>query len=267
MQMPSEKPQVPRRAWSHDELVLAMNLYCQLPFGLLHARNLEVIRLSRAINRSPSSVAMKLCNLASLDPVQLQRGVRGLSKVSASDKAVWDEFHADWSELAATSEQQRVQLYALSPNSESSKGPVRDTEAFDGDTDAVREVRVRLAQRFFRRSVLASYKGRCCVSDISLSPLLIASHILPWSSYPEHRADPRNGICLSRLHDAAFDRGLITFDSEHRLVVSGELREATTNQVMNEAFLRFEGQPLRLPQKFVPNPAFMARHRERIFRA
>jgi predicted restriction endonuclease len=28
-----------------------------------------------------------------------------------------------------------------------------------------------------------------------------------------HRVDPRNSLCLSRLHDAAFDRGLSTFDA------------------------------------------------------
>jgi hypothetical protein len=59
--------------------------------------------------------------------------------------------------------------------------------------------------------------------------LLIASHIVPWSTLDDRaplapvprgvglgvrgRVDPRNGLCLSRLHDAAFDRGLITFDA------------------------------------------------------
>ena len=38
-------------------------------------------------------------------------------------------------------------------------------------------MRVRVAQRFFRRAVLASYRAQCCVSEIHLPALLVASHI------------------------------------------------------------------------------------------
>ncbi len=140
-------------------------------------------------------------------------------------------------------------------------------EPFSGETESTREVRVRLAQRFFRRSVLASYDWRCCISDIAVEPLLIASHILPWSAYPEHRANPHNGLCLSRLHDAAFDRGLIAFDNERRLILSRELRHELTNRVLNEAFLRFEGAPLRLPDKFQPDCEYLSLHRDNVFRS
>jgi len=37
---------------------------------------------------------------------------------------------------------------------------------------------------------------------------------------PEERLNVRNGICLSCLHDAAFDCHLISFDEELRLVLS-----------------------------------------------
>jgi hypothetical protein len=56
------------RTWSRDELVVAMNLYCKLPFGQLHQRNPVIIALAEKLGRTPGSVAMKLCNLASLDP-------------------------------------------------------------------------------------------------------------------------------------------------------------------------------------------------------
>jgi putative restriction endonuclease len=57
-----------------------------------------------------------------------------------------------------------------------------------------------------------NFGSRCGVSQIGLPELLIASQILPWEVYASERLNVRNGICLSRLHDAAFDRGLITFD-------------------------------------------------------
>ena len=122
-----------------------------------------------------------------------------------------------------------------------------------------------VAQRFFRRAVLASYRGLCCVSEIHLPALLVASHIVPWKANPLHRADPRNGICLSRLYDGAFDRGLMTFDEEFRLVISGELKQALSNRVLAESFQPYEGQVMRLPDKFRPLPEFLARHREEVF--
>src|SRR4051794_40098240 len=94
-----------RRQWTHDELLLAMNLYCQLPFGQFHQKNREVIALARAIGRSPSSVAMKLCNLASLDPAERARGVSGLSGASRADRAIWEEFHQDWEACAVASQE------------------------------------------------------------------------------------------------------------------------------------------------------------------
>lgn len=259
-----------RKAWTHDELMLAMNLYCQLPFGKLHARNQEVIALAAALDRSPSSVAMKLCNLASLDPVHQQRGIRGLSKVSAADRDIWEEFHADWNGLAAQSELLRESILTADPSAstanESALNPTTELGVFLGDSEAIRPQKVRLAQRFFRRAVVSSYDNRCCISRIGLRSLLVASHIVPWAASPQLRANPRNGLCLSRLHDAAFDRGLITIDQEHRLVLSTELREATSNAVLQAAFSPFESKPINLPQKFLPDSEFLAIHRNTVFR-
>lgn len=250
------------RYWERNELILAMNLYCQLPFGKLHKNNSDVVALANAINRTPSSVAMKLCNLASLDPVHRQRGVKGLAGASKCDRAVWKEFHDDWGKLSGESEALREKM--LPETDSESVGPEK-LHVYAGETDEVASVRVRRAQRFFRRSVLASYDSKCCISGIDLTQLLIASHILPWSKHPEHRANPRNGFCLSRLHDAAFDQGLITFDEEFRLVLSSSLIEATTNETMKVSFLAFEGKSITLPGRFSPTEEFVKMHRETIF--
>lgn len=256
---------MPRRDWTRDELLLVMNLYCRLPFGRLHRRNPEVIAMAKVIGRTPSSVAMKLGNLASLDPAHRERGVKGLPGVSKADRAIWREFHEDWDRLSVESEALRERFELTSPRETSIAVAEEVEETFRGNTEGTRNVKVRLAQRFFRQSVLASYESRCCVTEIALPELLIASHILPWSGFPQHRADPRNGLCLSRLHDAAFDRGLITFDAEFRLVLSPVLREETTNAVLSSSFLAFAGAALRLPGKFRPDPAFLERHREEVF--
>lgn len=252
-----------RRDWSRDELILAMNLYCQLPFGKLHKGNPEIIALAKAIDRTPSSVAMKLCNLASLDPAHQQRGVKGLSAASKGDRVIWQDFHDDWEQLSIESEALREKLELTTTDTESREDVSDGT--FVGETESTAMVKIRRAQRFFRRSVLASYECKCCITGIDLPQLLIASHILPWGKYPEHRADPRNGLCLSRLHDAAFDRGLITFDEEFRLVLSATIKDSTTNQVMQLAFSAFEGKTICLPNRFRPPADFLDLHRVSIF--
>ena len=54
--------------WTREELILAINLYCKLPFGKLHQNNPEIKHLAQLIGRSNGSLAYKLVNFASLDP-------------------------------------------------------------------------------------------------------------------------------------------------------------------------------------------------------
>ncbi len=68
----------PAVKWTREHFLIALNLYYKLPFGKLHRGNPIIIESAKKMGRTPNSLAMKLCNFASLDPVQLARGVRGL---------------------------------------------------------------------------------------------------------------------------------------------------------------------------------------------
>jgi len=255
-----------RKPWTRDELVLVMNLYCRIPFGRQHSRAPEVIDLAQALGRTPGSVAMKLNNFTSLDPEEKARGITGLEGASRLDQEVWNDFHADWENMAAGSE-----LLWESVVTKREPGQARVSHAElpqvvpAGPTEGARTVRVRLAQSFFRRAVLAVYEGRCCISDNPVPELLVASHILPWADFPEQRVNPSNGLCLSRLHDAAFDRGLVTFDEGYRLVVSKRIKDCLPNEAVRVNFSVYEGRPLRMPEKFFPGSRFLQHHRENIF--
>lgn len=63
--------------WTRDQILAALHLYTQLPFGQLHHRNPRIQALADKMGRTPSSVAMKLTNLASLDPQILTSDARG----------------------------------------------------------------------------------------------------------------------------------------------------------------------------------------------
>jgi len=89
-----------RRDWRRDEQLAAFCLYCRTPFGKLHARNPEIIVLASKLGRTPSAVAMKACNFASLDPVVQARGVSGLGNAARADRELWTEFEANPTSIA-----------------------------------------------------------------------------------------------------------------------------------------------------------------------
>ncbi|RLL52210.1 HNH endonuclease [Mariprofundus sp. EBB-1] len=252
--------------WTKEQVKLGFNLYCQLPFGKLDQRTPEIIELAKLIGRSPGAVAMKLSNIASLDPAITSTGRVGLIGASKLDREVWDEFHADWDRLALECLHIHEQLRAekgIAQSDAIEDAEPEDVDDFTGETRrVVTEQRIR--QNFFRRAVLSSYRGRCCMSGLSDSRLLIASHIVPWSKDKENRLNPRNGLCLSALHDKAFDRGLITLDDEFRVMLSRDL-EKRNEAFVQQFFHPLAGQAITLPERFVPDKGFLERHRDVVF--
>lgn len=216
--------------------------------------------MAQALGRTPGSVAMKLNNLTALDPDEQARGVRGLAGASRLDRQIWQEFHQDWQRLAVESEALRESIWPV-PTTQ----PIGAPPAAEIQTETERTVKVRLAQSFFRRVVLSAYQVQCCVTGNPITELLVASHILPWASHPEQRVNPRNGLCLSRLHDGAFDQGLITFDDDYRLILSKRLKEHFSNQNIRDNFAGYEGKSLKMPERFYPDKGFLAGHRESVF--
>lgn len=263
----------PRKAWTRDELLVTLNLYHKLPFGQLHSRNPAIIALAEKLGRGANSVAMKLNNFASLDPALQLRGIKGLKGASAKDRTVWAEFHENPHEAVAASEEQLRNLFGASDEDEVEIVPregIRTIHVPSGPTTVTTNVKVRRGQHYFREAVLNNFGGACGITGIAIRPLLIASHILPWSKYPKERLNIRNGLCLSRLHDAAFDNGLIAFDDDLRLILSPHLKTALSVKSMEDNFGIYEGKPLKLPEDAVmPDAEFLAGHRsewEKTFR-
>jgi predicted restriction endonuclease len=249
--------------WGRDETKLAFHLYCQLPFGRLNQGNREVIELASLIGRSPSAVAMKLVNQASLDPAITQSGRKGLSNASRLDQEIWAEFNSNWEGLAMECEALRSQRVSSSPSRATDAVIEGDPDHYVGETKQVLKEE-RLKQHFFRRAVLSSYRGRCCITRLAEPRLLLAGHIVPWHLDEANRLNPRNGICLSALHDKAFDRGLIALTDEFTLLISEDIKKSK-DDVVRTTFLPLEGRAIEMPERFVPSQAFVSRHRREIF--
>lgn len=243
-----------RRRWARDELLIALGLYLRLPFGQLHQHHPEIVACAELLRRTPSALAMKLTNLASLDD-SLDRA--GLANASNADREIWAEMQADWSAISDEIHEAQARLGVETDDDE-------DTD-YTGE-DELRLTKVRRDQSQFRTRVLSAYNYRCCVTGLAEPRLLEAAHIAPWRDDPNNQLNPSNGLCLSVLHHRAFDRGLIAFDDGFRLLISPQLA-THGDEFVGTAFTPFVGKPIAMPTKFAPDPKLLARHRKHIFLA
>lgn len=247
-----------QKLWTRDELLLAINLYCKLPFGRLHSRNPEIILLAKMIGRTANSVALKLVNLASLDPSLKARGIKGAQNASKLDRKVWNEFFLNTDSLLYESEK----IFAKRKGSTiEAINNIPDDDL--ARTGTVREqlIRARINQTFFRSALLASYNESCCITGLNQPEFLVAGHIRPWSVDENNRLNPRNGLLLNALHDKAFENGLITVTPDYKVKVSKALKRNPT-KVIEEYFLAYENTSIHLPSRFLPDKEFLLYHNE-----
>jgi putative restriction endonuclease len=259
--------------WTREHRLIALNIYGKLPFGKLHGGNPLIKDVALRMERSAGSLALKLCNFAALDPLLKARGISGMAGFSRADAEQWDEFHKDLNTFAVESEELLHDLFTDDDFAEVSflgRDQVRIESAQfvvpPGPTEKLAMTKVRRGQQFFRQTTLNSYGLRCCMSGIDVPRFLVASHIKPWGKFPDQRLDPSNGLCLSSLHDAAFDSGLITLDEDLRIVLSSGLREHVSQDSLNFNFAACEGNRIRLPELlFEPSKDSLEYHRCTVF--
>lgn len=252
-----------QKLWTREELILAINLYCKLPFGKLHSRTSEIINLAELIHRTPNSVAYKLVNFASLDPTLKQRGIKGASNTSKLDKQIWDEFYNNWDAALIESEELLAEKKHTSVERLNHVKIDIDIEKLPEGKVKERLVKARVNQCIFRKIVLATYNNTCCITKIDNSDLLIASHIVPWSKDKKNRLNPMNGLCLNALHDRAFDKGLITIDAnDYTIKISSRLKRKNISDSIFQNFNQFEGKSITIPDKFLPAKNLLQIHND-----
>ncbi len=251
-----------RRNWTQKELIAAFNLYCKIPFGSIHHRNPKLIELANLIHRTPGAVAFKLSNFASFDPELKARGIKGLKNASKKDAEIFEQFYSDREGLAFESEKVRAEFEEKTVE-EKLRTELPELDNFAGE-EKQRYVKTRVNQHFFRAMILANYDGKCAITGIDIPQMIFASHIIPWSKSTEHRLNPANGICLSAHFDAAFDKGLISFDSDYKLVLNQSLTENQEKPYYINWFKQFEGKTLNLPFKAKPELEFLEWHRKEL---
>lgn len=262
---------MPARKWTYDETLLAFDLYCKIPFGKIHYRNPDIIKLAEFLGRTPSSVAMKMVNLSSHDPELRKRGIKGLSNGSKLEQIVWDDFRNNGAKLIVRAEElyRESQYHSNDIDSSSNLQEKLDLELLNIPVGINKTTlrKQRIGQIFFRKAVLSSFNNRCCITGITITSLLIASHIKPWAKSDDstEKANPQNGLCLNALHDKAFDSGLISISEDYKIMVSPKLKEMEIDSKSKELFTDIEGKEIMLPDRFIPEKKFLRYHNEYVF--
>jgi len=249
-----------KNLWNQDELVITLSLYFQLPFGRLNHATPEVKELAALLGRSDNSIAMRLSNFAACDPYIINSGRHGLSSGVQVCKPVWDKYYDNREQLFIDAANIRAQY--LKKPIEKILG-ITETD-LEGTTKEV-VVKQRVNQDVFRAMILNNYNSRCALTGIDIPELLVASHIKPWAKCKEERLNPENGICLSSLYDTCFDKGLIGFDKDFKVVLSKRITERCDKEFYNEHFGIITNRKLIMPDEHKPNKLFLEWHMDEIF--
>lgn len=224
--------------------------------------------LGKEDGKHPSSYILQIVNLGKR--ISKQLGLREV--IGTEGKAVWwrilfwgdkiDSGHYEWKirpELARALENQFPQLVE-----DRFKQVIKDFEAeleqisFNSNTEKEVMVRARLGHGELKKYILKK-EHSCRICGLQDEKFLIASHIKPWSvSNEKERLDENNILLLCPAHDAAFDKGYISFDEDGKLLISTQLT-METRALLN---LR-EGQKINLRED---NKEYMRWHRENIFK-
>ncbi len=243
--------------WTREQTIVALSVYCKIPFNKATNDNPEIVKAAKLIGRSPVAVKMKVGNFGSFDPELKKRGIVGLSNTSRLDREIWDEYNGDWEKLAYDSEKIIADIKGKPLEK------IVDVDFTKIPEGQMRErlVKQRLNQAFFRDAVLASYNNQCCITQLAVPALLDACHITNWAEDTENRLNPSNGLCMNALFHKAYDKNYLGVSPDYIVFISNKLFDENERcRPAHQFFCQFHGNKIHLPDRFLPNRELLAAH-------
>lgn len=167
-----------KQTWTFEETSKAFLLYLILPSGQVDMNNPVIIKTAGLLGKTPRAVAMKIGNILHADPFREKRSASGLSHGSKVEKEVWDHFLSEG-----------IESFAEAAVSLSEEGIINLPDSPNCGSEVIFLQKERIGQQILRKSVLAAYGGRRCITGMNCPDLLNTSHIKPWkdSSASEKR--------------------------------------------------------------------------------
>lgn len=152
---------MPRHLWTHDELVLTLSLYFQLPFGRLNHHSPEVQELGRLLGRTENSAALRLVNFAACDPYIIASGRHGMAGGERICQPIWDEYVNDKERLFKEAAEIKARLQNISIEDSLNM----TNEDFYGYEREIL-IRKRIDQDVFRAMILNNYNQTCAIQAL-----------------------------------------------------------------------------------------------------
>ncbi|MEE3649251.1 MULTISPECIES: HNH endonuclease [unclassified Brenneria] len=118
----------------------------------------------------------------------------------------------------------------------------------------LREIVDREGQPIFRKRLLDAYAGACAITECTITELLEAAHIIPYSG--AHHCKAMHGILLRADIHTLFDKGLLWIGEDFTVYLVPEL--------LNSEYGHMHGKVLRLPEERTAHPLkeHLASHRK-----
>lgn len=244
--------------WTREQVIVALNVYCKIPFKSSSARNPIVKKYAELLGRTPAALNLKIGNLGSFDPVLRDKGIVGLSHTSKVDEEVWNEFFENPEKLAYESEK----IIAELRNKTIEESTNIYLNNLPKGTERISVTRQRVNQQFFHDAVLCSYENHCCITGISNKQLLEACHISSWRDDVKNRTNPRNGLCMNPLFHKAFDNFLFTVTPDYKIEISEQMIDGANDASFRDYLFSIKENNIIMPEKFYPDKNLLAIHYE-----
>ncbi len=244
--------------WTREQLIMALNVYCKIPFKDVKEWHPIIQKYAPLIGRSPVGLKMKIGNFGRFDPILKAKGIIGLGHGSKAEEPIWNEFWGDSEKLAFESER----LFAERAGKTIEEYAAIDTRYIPQGKEREMIVRQRVNQNFFRETVLTAYLNQCCITGISNTTLLDACHISNWADDEKNRTNPKNGLCMNSLFHRAYDKFLLAITPDYTILISDQMLEKVKDDTFLSYLLSIQGRSIIMPEKFSPDKDLLALHYE-----
>ncbi len=135
--------------WTREQTIVALNVYCKIPFKNSSARHPLIKKYAEILGRTPAALNLKIGNLGSFDPVLKAKGIVGLAHTSRMDEIVWNEFFNNPEQLAYESEKIIAELC----NKTIEESANIDISNLPEGAERISVTRQRVNQQFFHDAV------------------------------------------------------------------------------------------------------------------
>lgn len=247
--------------WTREQEIVALYMYCIIPFNRVSNTNLQIVNMAKIIGRpNANSLKAKIGNFGKFD-TNLEAA--GLGHTSHLDEIIWNEYNGRWQDL-------EIDALKIIDDFQTNKAEEPLEVPFipiGKERETV--IKQRVNQYLFRNMVLSAYNNTCCITGLARPELIEACHIVDWKDDETNRLNPCNGLAMNTLFHRAFDKQYIGIKTDLTVVISERLYEDLRGGDREKTFSIFNpynGKPIALPKKFKPDMTLIDKSYERFLK-